>query len=117
MNASGHPSKPPIKLTTLSRLSIAAIPTRASRKTRDDAIIFLVGRWAMCFPQVVSRTVPSDRVAISNDGKFCNGNVKTTAKLYASCTVDAKTPEGSDVVITVLTSSPNDTQQHMPKMQ
>ena len=68
-------------------------------------------------PQVLAINVAIERVAISKDGKFCNGNVKMTAVLYASCTVVASGPGGSDVVITVFTSSPNDTQQHIPKMQ
>ena len=68
-------------------------------------------------PHVLFSNVAIEGFAISKDGKFCNGNVKITAILYASCTVVAKIPEGSDVVITMFTSSPNDIQQQIPKIQ
>ena len=38
-----------------------------------------------------------------------------TAMLYANWTVVAKPSEGNEVVITVLTSSPKDIQQVIPK--
>mmetsp|Transcript_24986 Transcript_24986/g.58631 ORF Transcript_24986/g.58631 Transcript_24986/m.58631 type:complete len:118 (+) Transcript_24986:209-562(+) len=117
MNARGQPSKPPIKLTTLSRLSIAATPTRASINTHKDAMTLLFRRNTKRLPQLPSKDVAIARVAISRDGKFCNGNVKMTAKLYASWTDVAIKPGGSEVVKTVFTSFPNDIQQHVPKMQ
>jgi len=44
------------------------------------------------------------RHVISSEGKFCSGKVNMTAMEYASWTVVATTPGGSDVVRTVLTS-------------
>jgi hypothetical protein len=115
MKARGQPIKLPIKLTTLSRLSIVNTAINAKRHTRKDAMKFRFCRKNVDFPQEASIAFASDRQAISSDGKFCKGNVKMTAKLYASCTVDDKIPLGRLVVMTVLTSSPNAIQQEIPK--
>jgi hypothetical protein len=68
-------------------------------------------------PHALFTEVVMDRVAISSDGKFCNGKVNITAILYASWTVVASRPSGSDVVMTVFTSYPNDIQQKIPKKE
>jgi hypothetical protein len=82
--ARGHPNKLPIKLTTLSRLSIVAIATKANKQTKKDAMMFRCCKHDVAFPHVASIVVAMDRVAISKDGKFCRGNVNITAILYAS---------------------------------
>lgn len=114
-NARGHPMRLPISETSLSRLSIVMAAMTPSKQTSTDAITFLWLAKELRSPQVLSIQDAIDRQAISNEGKFCNGKVKMTAKLYASCTVVANVPEGKDVVMTVRTSSPNAIQHVKPK--
>ena len=112
--AIGHPSKLPINETTLSRLSIVDRATSANTHTKNEEMTFrcckhVAPKHDFCIIEEI------DRHAISSDGKFWSGKVKMTAMLYANWTVVAKPPEGNDVVITVLTSSPKDIQQVIPK--
>ena len=86
MKASGMPNKVPIKLTTLSK-SFIVINAMMERPTiRQLDIIFrripLVLLLSPAFSDDSSLSIATH--AISNAGKFCSGNVSTTARLYAS---------------------------------
>jgi len=92
MNAMGHPSKLPMRLTTLSNEFIVHTAMRARRTTIELLITFL--RAIMClhtllndrralldgvFPPSARSADKIVRQVISRAGKFCNGKVKITA--------------------------------------
>lgn len=133
-NARGQPRTLPIRLTTLSKSFIVVTAMMERTITINVDMTFRVSPQSEPFFVSILSAV---RQIISSEGKFCNGNVNTTARLYASCTVVAIVPGGRLrrekvemrqlqvalkramksylVVMTVLTLSPNATQHVRPK--
>jgi len=83
MNANGMPRREPIKETTLSK-SFIVINAMMERPTirQLDIMFRLIPLLPPTFPDDSSLSIATH--TISNAGKFCSGNVNTTARLYAS---------------------------------